>query len=72
MPRKPGSAERTAVIHGVRVRLNLHTKVVTTRPLPTTDAAAKDAVTAWVIETLTEAGWRVPDPLKVRDSLWQD
>lgn len=30
----------------------------------------RDQATRWVINTLREHGWAVPDPLSIRDSLW--
>jgi hypothetical protein len=34
------------------------------------DAGQRNEVTRWVIEVFEASGWRVPDPMAVRDRLW--
>jgi hypothetical protein len=62
---------RCAVVAGCRVQVDVRTKDMVVTGRPTTTAADRNAVTAWVLEQLREAGWQVADPLEVRNSLWQ-
>ena len=54
----------------VAVTLDVMTRDVVTRSQRELTDEERNVVTRWVIERLSEYGWTVVSPLRVRDSLW--
>lgn len=61
---------RSAVVSGVKVVLSLRSREVITTSQPSTGPADRNAVTAWVMEQLEGAGWRVPDVIDLHKTIW--